>query len=439
MSLAIDSLFQIDPTQVGDLNTFDDPNVSPNHLTNNIHPIWAYKNWSRNIRAQNTPRMENAQLRKQPLRKSVQRARCKKLPSHIYERILPALRLSSLFLEKSLPWFWNVRYAPLRRFGNRGQRELVLDEEGDWTVQKEQQIRTDLNTIASRYFILHGLHGWEINATGTSTAINLNLDADCVAEDPNDDDGYVIYWQKRAHLITVVAKETVEFIGSRAWLNLPLAIQHRCLFQLALLLMHELAHIVIFFRADDALLNNEPYFRRSEPTREMGFSWEHHMFGGLIAVVDGEFTGNRPEFGIEGVGVLMEWAHDFHSHVQMFSEWRHPRFRMDDLMHAPGRWLVASRSIEQFFDMRMWNLWSATCQVKHGQMGMAPFVVHLSPSVFMSCYQEKSMSFDMWYMRRLYRAAGLVWRDVVGYESGYEDTDDSPPESEDGDEEMDMG
>lgn len=425
MSLAIEPVYQIDPAQVGDLNVFDDPNSATNHLTNIIHPIWAYGNWSRNVRVKNTPRIECRKFRGKHLTKGAQRARCKKLPAHIFERILPALRLSTLFLEKSLPWFWNVRYAPYKTFGKPKRTELQLDE-GEWTQAMENQIRRDLNIIAQRYFILHGLHGWELNATGASTSVRFNLDAD-VPEDP-DEDEYVIFWQKKEHLLTVIAKEAIEFIGSPQWLGLPLAIQHRCLFQFAVLMMHELAHIANFYRSEEALLNNEPYFRRTEPTRELGFSWEYYMFGGLITVVDGEFTGNRPEEDIQGVSSLFEWPYDFQSHVQEFSEWKHPKHRMDDLKHAPGRWLVATKSIEQFFDMRRWNQWLAT-PIKHGPMDLGPFVIHLSPSLFMTLYQERSLSYDIWYFRRLYRATGLVWPDVINYDSHHSDTDWSPPSS----------
>ena len=411
MSLAIDAVYQIDPAQVGDLNRFGDPDHEPNRLTNDVHSLWTYRNWSRNIRAKNTPRIESPESLKNRITKRIQRDRCKALPTHTFERILPALRLASLFLEKSLPWFWNLRYAPYKGFGRQKQTELQLDE-GDWTEEKENQIRRDLEVIAQRYFILHGVYGWDLSATAMSSYSLLNIDAD-VPEDPNED-AYVVHWQKRAQLMTVVAKESIEFVGSRRWLALPLAIQHRCLFLLASLMMHELAHVVIFYRYDDVLINNEPYFRQSEPAREMGFSWEYYMFGGILTNVDGEFTGNPSYMGYEGVACLIEWPYDFHSHVQMFSEWKHGKFRMDDLKHPPGRWLVASKSIEQFFDMRRWNQWLAM-PMKHGPMDTSPFVVHLSPSLFMSLYQEKS--------------TGLVWPEITNYDSHYSDTDYSPPVS----------
>jgi hypothetical protein len=425
MSLAIETLYQIDPAQVGDLGVCDNPNSAANHLTNSIHPLWAYRNWSRNVRAKNTPRIERGEARQKPLTKGVQRARCNELPTDTFERILPALRLASLFLEKSLPWFWNLRYAPYQGFGTLNQTELQLDEVG-WDQDKENQIRQDLDVVAQRYFLLHGLHGCEMNATAMSSFVCLNLDGD-VPEDP-DEDTYVIYWKKKAHLLTVFAKEAIGFVGSCRWPRLPLAMQHRCLFQIASLLMHELAHVVMFYRAEDKLLHNEPYFRRTEPSRELGFSWEYYMFDGIITMVDGEFTGNRPEFGIEGVTCLFEWPHDFHSHVQMYTEWKHPKSRMDDLKHPPGRWLIASKSIEQFFDMRRWNQWLGV-PVKHGPMDLGPFVVHLSPSLFMSLYQERSLSYDIWYLRRLHRATGLVWPEVTDHDSHYSDSDHSPPES----------
>ena len=427
MSLAIEPVYEIDPAQVGDMDVFADPNTAVNHLTNDIHPVWAYRNWSRNVRVKDTPRMECKKYRDRPLSEVDKRARCRELPANIYERIQPALRLASLFLEKSLPWFFNVRYAPYQSFGTSKQKELRLDK-GDWTQPKEDRIRRDLNIIAQRYFILHGLYGWELNATGASLSVRANLDAD-VPEDP-DENEYTIYWSKKEHLLTVIAKETIEFMGSQRWLDLPLAMQQRCLFQLALLMVHELAHIVNFYRSEEALLNNEPYYRRTEPTRELGFSWEYYMFGGLVGVVDGEFTGRRPEDDTQGVTSLPDWPYEFQSHVQDFSEWKHPKSRMDDFKHSPGRWLVASKSIEQFFDMWRWNQWLGM-PIKHGPMDQSPFVVHLSPSLFMALYQERSLSYDLWFYRRLHKATGLVWPEVTNYDSHHSDTDWSPPSSPD--------
>lgn len=419
MSLAIEAVYQIDPAQVGDLAFVGDPNLTVNHLTYPVHPVWAYPNWSHNIRVKNVPRVDGKKSLERTLEKGEQRARCKKLPFDVFQRMLPALRLASLFLEKSLPWFWNLRYAPYKPFGKKKETELELDE-GEWTAAKESQIRSDLNSTAQRYFLLHGVYGWDLNATAVSCSILANVDGD-VPENPYED-AYVIWWQRRAHLLTSVAKESIDFIGGQQWLDLPLAIQQRDLFQFASLLVHELAHIVVLARGQDALINNEPYFRREEPHREAGFSWEYYMFGGIITVVDGEFTGNPPGLEHEGVASISEWRHDFQSHVQMFTEWKHPKSRMDDLMHPPGRWLTASKYIEQFFDMRRWHQWLAM-PLDHGPMEHSPFLVHLSPSLFMSLYQETSMSYGIWYFRRLHQATGLVWPDVTNYESQYSDSD----------------
>jgi hypothetical protein len=426
MSLTMETIHQIHPAQLGDLRVFGDPNSAADHLTNNIHPLWAYRNWSRNVRAKNTPRMERGEARKRPLLKRVQRERCKKLPFSTFQRILPALRLATLFLEKSLPWFWNLRYAPHKQVGRRKERELQLDE-GEWTQHKERQIRKDLDIIAQRYFILHGLHGWEMRATGVTCCAFSNMDED-VEEDLQKT--YANYWKDNAHLLTVIAKETVDFIGSPKWLTLPLAIQHRCLFQFTVLIVHELAHAVIFYRADKLLLNNEPYFRATEPDREVGFSWEHHMFGGIISVVDGEFTGTRPD-GLNGDARLLQWSHPFHSHVQMFSEWSNRRQRMDDLHYPPCRWLIASRSIEQFFDIRRWKQWLAM-PTKHGALDPGPFRIHLSPSLFQSLDQEMSMSYGIWYFRRLYKATGVDPSGLLDYDISDSSQTSSAGSSEEG-------
>ena len=111
-----------------------------------------------------------------------------------------------------------------------------------------------------------------------------------------------------------------------------------------------------------------------------------------------------------------------------FREWKHGKHRMDDLKHPPGRWLVASKSIEQFFDMRWWYQWLAM-PVRHGTMDLGPLMIHPSPSLFMSMLQEGSMSFDIWYKRRLYQATGLVWPEVTNYDSQHSDSDYTPPVS----------
>lgn len=154
------------------------------------------------------------------------------------------------------------------------------------------------------------------------------------------------------------------------------------------------------------------------------------MFDGLVGVVDGEFSGPRPGDDTQGVTCLPDWPYEFQSHVQDFSEWKHPKSRMDDFKHSPGRWLVASKSIEQFFDMRRWDQW-LRMPIKHGPMDQSPFVVHLSPSLFMTLYQERSLSYDVWFYRRLHKATGLVWPEVTNYDSHHSDTDWSPPSSPD--------
>jgi hypothetical protein len=184
-------------------------------------------------------------------------------------------------------------------------------DQGDWTRDKEDQIRWDLEVIAQRYFILHGVYGWDLDGTATTSYSLLNFDAD-VPEDPNED-ADAVHRKKMPQLMTVIAKETMQFVGSRRWFTLLLAIQHRCLFQLASLMVHELAHVVNFYRYEEVLVLNEPYFRQTEPERELGFSWEHYMFGGILANVDGEFTGNRRNLGFEGVACLTEWPHNFHT------------------------------------------------------------------------------------------------------------------------------
>jgi hypothetical protein len=59
-------------------------------------------------------------------------------------------------------------------------------------------------------------------------------------------------------------------------------------------------------------------------------------------------------------------------------------------------------------------------------MDLRPFVVHLSPSLFMMLYQHNSDSYDICYHRRLFEATGLVWKDVTNYDSHYSDSDETP-------------
>lgn len=407
MSLSIEAVHQIDPTQVGDLISAD-PNEEVNRLTNDVHPLWAYRNWSRDVRWQRLHRIERKELHKKPLTKGVCRARCKPLPTHTFERLLPALRLASLFLERSLPWFWNLRYAPYQRFGKKNHTELILDD-GEWTQQKDDQIRRDFDIVAQRYFLLSGTYGWELGATGMTSWSSMNLDND----DPADP---ALLPEDAPHLITVLAKEAFDFIGSQQWLTLPLAMRHRCLFLIATLLLHELAHVVIYYRGDHDFRIQEPYFRQTEPAREAGFSWEYYMFGGIFAMVDGDFTGNKPLLAMEGMPPFLSWRHEFHSHVLMFLEWKRGRHSIGNLKDPPARWLVASQSIDRLFDTRFWRYWLAM-PVRHGTMAPGPMVLHLSPSLFTSHLHENSMAFDIWFRRRLHQAAGQVGPEVTDDDS----------------------
>lgn len=119
MSLTIEASHQLNPAQVGDLDVFDDHNSARSyHLTNSVHRLWCHRNWSRNIRLEHMPSLEGPYSTPDPsITPDVQGTLCTKLPTQSSQRILPALRLASLFLEKSLPWFWNLLYAPSACFG----------------------------------------------------------------------------------------------------------------------------------------------------------------------------------------------------------------------------------------------------------------------------------------------------------------------------------
>jgi hypothetical protein len=421
MSLAIDPSLQLHPDQVGRLDVFDDPSCAiPYHLTNPVHPLWSYQNWSRTLRLESSPR----QTESQPapgvtVSDSIQPECCLVLPPHTYQRLLPAFRLASLFLEKSLPWFWNVHSAPHDLIRADGPTELRLDE-SDWTQTKEDQIRQVLDAIAERYSIIHDISGCDMQATGVSTLIPAQPNADAPKDPKKDQNG--VDAQEEQNLLTIVGRQVIEFFGSLDWLLLPLAMQHRCLFQFSILMVHELAHVVNLARADRIARSSEPYFRRTEAARELGYSWEHFMFNGIIELVDGELSSNPPSVDERGISALPQWPHNFKSHVLLFKEWHRLGSPLEHLIHPPGCWLVASACIEQYFDSDRWAQWLAN-PPGQGPGSGSPFQIQLTPARFVTIFNEDLVEYDDWFRDRLRQAADLGLTSEEKFEHNYSGTD----------------
>jgi hypothetical protein len=408
MSWAIDATFQMHPDQAGDLNRYGSPSLAPHCLSNPVHALWSFQNFTREIRREVLVK-ELTSMPDPPAWPTRDLGR--KLPAQTYDRLLPAFRLASLFLLKSLPFFWNISFAPYRGTGK--QVELVLD--GVWNKQRDAQICLRLDEMAKKYYLLHSMYGWEMGATGMTSYTYGTLDPNlpnAKSALPNS--------QKSKYIWTFISKESMDLVGSPDWPNLPLAIQQRVLFQFASLLMHELAHFAIMFRGDQQLIEHEPYYCRSEPYREMGFSWEQYMFGGVINMIEGEFEGLRPSKGLTGLKLHAQWLPDHLSYTQSYEQWHHPKSKIDDLNHSPAQWLIASKSIEEFFDMRAWYLTLQTEAAK-GHVTTAPFEIHLSPALFGIRLQEETFTYYVWYFKRLRKAFGIVWADVLGYQSEHSD------------------
>ena len=363
MSFAINPDWIWEPILRGGDIVYGDMDLEPNRLDNPIHSIWAYRNWSRAIRFQNVP----AYLVDTNL--VITAHHCRPLPIASYERLKPALRLASLFLEKSLPWLWSVLHAPYQHSGTPPDKTSLKHDFSPWTQEREIQVREALEDMSQRYFIIHGINQEDLLACGATTYSTRQLDSGLldIIEDPDD-----VRSQYRSDQICAINFEFIEFICSANWRLVPLQWQKRVMFSLAQLLVHELCHSAVYYRLEE-ICGDDIFFSGDEPAAELGRSWEHFMFGGMIYRLDTD------PWPVRGPSLTQwDWPHRYFHHLMYMAELK-PIPTNDTTDGGQSHlWMIVSQDIERLFDRRIWDTWLAM-QLKHGKMSEGPFTLQLTP------------------------------------------------------------
>lgn len=243
-------------------------------LDNQIHPMWGYDNF----------RVGNIEeeVRMLKMNDGAWELNTSLLDRKIYERMGPGLRLASLLLKHSGPFFFQLMYGStqspeIRRLQPHG----AVD---DWKIRW-----TDV--VSDPHHPPH------------LVATQLNAFTEHVAENsliyiPNDDSVRDAWGETRTTLddrcrYTIgIGSVLTKVICQPQWHKMTAQSRRYYNFQLAVTLVHELAHVAWRCRNWDDLLEDpslefqEVVLSPKEEQVELGQSWENWFFGGELHPID---------------------------------------------------------------------------------------------------------------------------------------------------------
>ncbi|KAI1622593.1 hypothetical protein EDD37DRAFT_696035 [Exophiala viscosa] len=199
-----------------------------------IHPIWRSEAFRLAVYDDflSVPELDRAEYNYSP---------------EMYERMMPALRLATLFLKTSTPVMARIRYAPFAHFSltEGGQVFKALDEAG-WreTPEKLKSFEQDLLRMCTPYRI-----------TVVSNDCPMVLETDAAREGQNVcaiSDLQHHHDHKSPLKVdcphTALSTQWIEFLRSPDWDTMDVSDKYSQLLSLALTLVHELAHAVWSYR-----------------------------------------------------------------------------------------------------------------------------------------------------------------------------------------------
>ncbi len=244
------------------------------NLDNDIHPMW---NWER-FRAGNA--QDEVRMLK---RNSIAWDRSTtRLDKRTYQRMEPGLRLASLFLEHSGPFFsqllhGQLQFPELRRLQPYGPLE-------EWRVRSVNVVGNPHN--------LEPLFGTQLKKFADHVAETSliyvpsnNTVGDAWAENRTTLDD-------RCRYAIALGSVFTDVICQPQWHKISAQSRRYYNFQLAVTLVHELAHVAWRYRRwDDILLtpsteHEEAVLSPDEEQIELGQSWEIWFFGGELRPID---------------------------------------------------------------------------------------------------------------------------------------------------------
>lgn len=208
-------------------------------------------------------------------------------PSEMYDRMKPALRLTTLFLKMVTPYLARIRYAPVKDVVTPDGRTVRRLDEAGWreTPAKMRSFEQDLMRMCKSYRIT------------AVTDAQQHVSATCEHANVSAISNILQNWLHKSPLKVVFAHTALnvtwlDFLSSSNWDAMDEAKKYNRLLGLALTLIHELAHAIWFHRMASVVEYDRrpPHyltFDLTEPNygsmewAESGYFIEQMLVGGL--------------------------------------------------------------------------------------------------------------------------------------------------------------
>lgn len=337
------------------------PGIS--NLDNDVHPLFKMENFrlasaedETNLLKDKDPTFDTSAGR---------------MDKKIYERILPGLRLATLLLAHSGPFFSQVLHGDLE--ARQVKRIRTRDEVEDWTFQWVnviEEVRFSQTLIATQR-----------ESFAQHVAENALFYFDSALEDHWGSTR--VSYQERCRYTIAIGKKLIRLFCEGIWHQTPAQTRRYMNFQLATTIIHELAHVAWYSRwwnerlLDDTQYTEEAICSHDEEQVELGQSWENWFFKGSLCPINCFDVLKPPRW--EGY----TWAPFTKDYLNGES------ISYPDA--AYGCTAVASWSINRFFQKERWE--------KHTDKS-EPFTIELTPVNSLSC-ETWLQPTDEIYMKRL--------------------------------------
>ncbi|KAL9107860.1 MAG: hypothetical protein Q9227_007278 [Pyrenula ochraceoflavens] len=266
------------------------------------------------------------------------------LDYEVWKNLLPALRLATLFIRHSAEFFYTVRYQCPTRHRSRSPSEWVIQPNDSPMISEVQDpslaefFKREMPRLAQR------LHFFVTENTEDSEAVTETLCEN--------------YHQQRDRFPIIMSLDVtfLKYAHPKTFARVTTAAKNRFWVSLAIVLAHEMAHVMWFGQAYFENFRDEPFFGGDDPEElegqgELGMAWENWMFGCRIESLGSTVVG---DYGM----VAQDWTifmRDEHARrdaerPEVFdairSQWRHrePKFSV-----------VPQSSIDALIDPRNWR------------------------------------------------------------------------------------
>ena len=134
------------------------PLPNPSTLTNKVHKIWSHSRFSQKILYSRLRHDISEHIFSVDYQHATCNTTVPPLALETYKRMLPALRLASILLERSWYFLWHVRNGDVKETDEatqgRARIRRHLEQEKPFTAEKQAQVQFQLDEMVSRMFYL---------------------------------------------------------------------------------------------------------------------------------------------------------------------------------------------------------------------------------------------------------------------------------------------